>query len=892
MSTDYFGASDDPGFLVRTRRRFAKEPHCEVEAKLNVAIDRDKTLQNAQKLVDKKKYDRAILEYQKIIAQDPRDARTLLKVGDLQSRVEDYPAAIATYDRVAQFYAAQGFSLKAIAVYKQIRELIRKHAPHLADRYGHIVPRLADIYTQLGLTTDALAAYDEVATRYQKANRDRDAIDVFKKMVSLDAQNPVPHLRLAEACCRVQSVGDAIDSFWTASELLLEMARPDDALKVIERILHFRQEPVYARAAAELYLKKHSREGGMQALAKLQIAFQADPKNLDTLHLLAEAFQTINQSDKAFAVHIEMARIAREQGKAELFGELLDHLQSVAPNDEQVLALAKAGPPQSTAPESLSSAPAPAAPAASAPMASAPTASAPVSSAPPEEAVDLDDEVEFIDDEAESLPPEPAVDVNVARMARPAMTSAPDVEVIEDGVEFIDDGAELAEEIASPQSFDAAQHAAKAIVDAESFRRLGLYDKAIEALHIALEIDPNSIDIRHKLREILVETGEREPAIIETLNIATIHLHQSEPDDAEALIREVLEIEPDHPTSLEMLRQVAAVRENLLPFSEAEPLPSYDLEGIHPSQAMASPVMTAPDAPFADEMPLPSFPLNEAPSETQLATPGESLEEVLEEAEFFAAQGLFADAEAILLDQLVRSPHHPLLLERLDEVRDARDGAQQGSRTIERDRLANPPSDHSFDIAASLDALDNLEQPAKKPRLGAPAEEVDVDQVFEKFKEGVKAQVAESDAATHYDLGVAYKEMGLFSDARNEFELASRDPARACMCFAMIGMIHLEQNDLEQATEAYVKALEAEQKTVEQEMSLYYDLGTVYEMREDPKSALYYFEKIARRDPGYRDVKDRIAQLKPQTAAPAPKAKAVGDDDDFDAVFDELFNPK
>jgi tetratricopeptide (TPR) repeat protein len=131
----------------------------------------------------------------------------------------------------------QGFA-QAIAVCKQITDH-QKHAPQLADRYGHIVPKLAEIYAAR-TDSDALAAYDEVATRYQRSGRDRDAIDIFRKMVELDATNPLPHLRLAEACCRVQALDEAINSFWTAAELLLKLGRPDDALKVVERILHFR----------------------------------------------------------------------------------------------------------------------------------------------------------------------------------------------------------------------------------------------------------------------------------------------------------------------------------------------------------------------------------------------------------------------------------------------------------------------------------------------------------------------------------------------------------------------------------------------------------------------------------------------------------------------------
>jgi len=110
------------------------------ESHKEVAIDREKVLLAAQGYIQKKRYDRAVAEYQKIIQQDPDDARTLLKIGDLQSKMEAHADAIATYERVGKYYATQGFALKAIAVYKQIREIIQKHVPNLSDRYAHITP--------------------------------------------------------------------------------------------------------------------------------------------------------------------------------------------------------------------------------------------------------------------------------------------------------------------------------------------------------------------------------------------------------------------------------------------------------------------------------------------------------------------------------------------------------------------------------------------------------------------------------------------------------------------------------------------------------------------------------------------------------------------------------
>ena len=917
--------------------------------KLQVS-DREKLLQSAQKWVDKKRYDRAVEDYLKVVQLDPKDMRTLLKVGDLQTRIQAYDQAIATYDRVGQFYAEQGFALKAIAVYKQIREVIRKHAPALTERYAYIVPKLAEIYAQLGLTSDALAAWDEVAARYQRNNLDRDAIEVFQKMVALDSTNPLPYLRLAEACCRVQDLDEAIQAFWTAAELLLKLERREDALKVIERILHFKADPQYARMAAQLYLQKGRREDGLQALAKLQIAFQVDPRDLDTLGLLAQAFTVIGQADKAIEVYKEMARIAREAGRQDLFEQLVAHLEQVAPGDEGVRALHSLAP-----------------------------------SMPPAEAKEpsavhvADDDVEIVDEEPEVEevePEEPPAPFALNRPSRPEVrpfqASAPDVVVGHAHV--------VSDDYAGDDDFDVEAHAKKAIVDAEAFRKLRLYSKALETLQIALEVSPGSLDAREKLRELLLESGDRDAAIGESVTLAAIYLERSDLERAEMLLYDVLDAEPQHPVALEMLAQIQggsaaqawsadSATEAVAPdyleqggvdvaypsgpswdeYRARGPLPSYDLEEVSASSAMASPVpmpesggafqMDDPFAvssdPAAAAGPLPSFPLGseddallddvaqssayaedqgeyiDAEPEYEDSAQGfdeahpttvgdggvvnvEAIEEALEEADFFATRGLYDDAKAIVVDQLTRAPAHPLLVERLGEIEHFI-AASRESATIDRSALAatvaarEEPEDRSFDIAASLGALDSLDPPA--PAAPSSISDQDVEQVFEKFKAGIRAQVSEHDSSTHYDLGVAYKEMGLLPDAMNEFGLAARDPTRECMCYAMIGMIRLERGELDLAAKAYIRGLEAAQKTVDQEMALYYDLGNVYEMKGSTKDALYYFEKVARKDAKYRGVSDRIAALQPG-ARPASGTRAVNEEEDFDRVFDDLFESK
>ena len=54
------------------------------------------------------------------------------------------------------------------------------------------------------------------------------------------------------------------------------------------------------------------------------------------------------------------------------------------------------------------------------------------------------------------------------------------------------------------------------------------------------------------------------------------------------------------------------------------------------------------------------------------------------------------------------------------------------------------------------------------------------DDVWERFRQGVRERVAADDVSTHFDLGLAYLEMGMSSDAAAEFETVLRaEPAHA-----------------------------------------------------------------------------------------------------------------
>ncbi|WP_434042502.1 MULTISPECIES: tetratricopeptide repeat protein [Sorangium] len=916
-----------------------------------MAVDRDKVLQTAQKFVERKRFDKAIVEYQKLVAEDPKDVRTLLKIGDLYLRTEEYVEAITTYERVGQFYSLQGFALKAIAVYKQIREIIHKHVPQHEDRFGHIVPRLAEIYTQLGLTSDALAAYDEVATRLLRAGRDRDAIDIFKRVVDLDPNNPLAYLRLAEALIRVRDYDAAIQRFGTAAELLLKLGRRDDALKVVERLLQHRPDARFARMAAEIYLDRGDPSDGMSALTKLQIAFKENPRDLETLALLARAFDLLGQPAKAIEVQKESARIAKEAGRLDQFNVLVSALVARAPNDEGVRQLAsQVGPARSTR--------------------------ASIDVELDEDEGDEPEELEVEDAEPSSAAPIPL------RASQPSTTP-----------------------VASPRQL---------VAHAESFRRDRQYDKAVALLRGGIARLPAARELREKLCDILIEAGDQDGAVEEMLAFAHQLAGEDAVDEAARLLDEVLLLDPGNAQATEMLNLLGyavpqeeelADEEHTGPevsptsgendayasevpsqdlYDPDAPLPAYTLDedGVVEALPRRPQLVTHLDDPFANEPPLPSFPIDDveeveevedveeveeddddeetasvnpsrspahplavaasqappAPSPSSMPPPpvlaappalyspssvrpasvrpasarpasarsvppgslrrADALDEdALEEVEFFAQHGMFEEARNLLEEQLARLPNHPLLMERLREVtelasqtRVATDN-QSGTRVVPRGS-ERPDEDRAFDIAESLKMIDELEvAPGSVTGVQDDPRQVSVESVFEQFKAGVAAQVSESDASTHYDLGVAYKEMGLYADAIAEFELASRDPGRECVCQSMIGVTHLQMGDIEAGIDALIRGLHASHKTVEQELALTYEIANAYEMLGVPEQALYYFQRVARMSPSYSDPRGSVAERLRRIDVPKPAARAVGAEmiaDEFDSAFDDL----
>jgi tetratricopeptide (TPR) repeat protein len=172
------------------------------------------------------------------------------------------------------------------------------------------------------------------------------------------------------------------------------------------------------------------------------------------------------------------------------------------------------------------------------------------------------------------------------------------------------------------------------------------------------------------------------------------------------------------------------------------------------------------------------------------------------------------------------------------------------------------------ELTAALEAeLSNVaagDAPAEAAEEG-PSGEESLEEAFEAFKEQVDNEVGKDDFRTHYDLGIAYKEMGLVEDAIREFEIAIQSSDIFREACSMLAICERERGESEVAVTWYRKAIDATGDGDEHLAGLKYDLAEVLVERGDSQEALDLFESVHRATPGYRDVQERISELQSRT---------------------------
>ncbi len=253
------------------------------------AINKRKVLESAQKNLHKGAVDKALKDYQTLLDADPRDANVRLKVGDLKLRLGKADEAIAAYLKVADQFTRDGFDAKAVAIYKQVSKLDGK-------RYDVFIP-LADLYQRLGLTSEAMVALQTAAEAYQREGRKREALDLLRRMASLDPTNTTSRLKVAELLLQEGLAPEALAEF---TEVAAELERQGDweaRAGVLQRVLELAPDHLESYdTLINLWLERRQAKRAEGFARKL---VEVDPARAESHELLARVLTDLGDGDGA-----------------------------------------------------------------------------------------------------------------------------------------------------------------------------------------------------------------------------------------------------------------------------------------------------------------------------------------------------------------------------------------------------------------------------------------------------------------------------------------------------------------------------------------------------------------------------------------------------------------
>ncbi|WP_439642178.1 tetratricopeptide repeat protein [Gemmatimonas sp.] len=173
------------------------------------------------------------------------------------------------------------------------------------------------------------------------------------------------------------------------------------------------------------------------------------------------------------------------------------------------------------------------------------------------------------------------------------------------------------------------------------------------------------------------------------------------------------------------------------------------------------------------------------------------------------------------------------------------------------------PDDNFVDLA---DWLRDDDKPVDtRMRMREPAisgdEQADFESLLRHFKEGVSRSLGEDDFESHYDLGVAYKEMGLLDDAIAEFQKALRSRAHRLPAYEALGQCFVEQGRFQVAATVLTRALHEPGLDDDQRVGVLYLLAYSCEALQRRDEARSYFQRVYATDINFRDVAARLAVL-------------------------------
>jgi pilus assembly protein FimV len=326
-----------------------------------MAVQRDKVIANAEKLVAKGKIEPAIKEYERLLEDSPNDVNTLNRIGDLWVRVNRNDEAVKVFSKIADHYSKDGFFLKAIAIFKKINKL----DPSKLDIYA----KLADLYAKQGLAMEAKSQYQVLADYYLKHGEPSNALAIYRKISELDPQSINVHVKLADLYSQNNQTAEALKEYDRVGRLLLKRGMLDEAVQVFRKALKIDPKNTdlvdslvtalleakdfdNARQIVDAALEANpnnprllSMLGRIQlgrgdtagARTTLERAVAADPNDNASRETMADLYLRQNEADRALDMLAPLAERALGRGERAAAIEILNRILRVEPGHAPTL---------------------------------------------------------------------------------------------------------------------------------------------------------------------------------------------------------------------------------------------------------------------------------------------------------------------------------------------------------------------------------------------------------------------------------------------------------------------------------------------------------------------------------------------------------------------------
>jgi tetratricopeptide (TPR) repeat protein len=347
------------------------------------------------------------------------------------------------------------------------------------------------------------------------------------------------------------------------------------------------------------------------------------------------------------------------------------------------------------------------------------------------------------------------------------------------------------------------------------------WDHALEFLGNFKDLEP--IAVRHRFARAYKGKGDRKSAINELRELAKLYADKEQFNGALQACKDILELKPDDEEAKIKIEEFKERLGLAVPAAALDEETEVEVEKIHSIEE-------------AEVI---------APAEKVEAISKEEFQTRKAEADFYAQYG-FKDQAAKLYESLIRiEPDNREIREKLNA-------------------LKSPAAPE----AAPAD-LTEAEEEVKEIQPQTMVDS-DVKDIFKQFKESFAKSIDDKDSETHYNMGIAYKEMGILEDAIKEFQISLKDPKRERQSISMIALCQIDLGNYPEAVKEFNKIISVMAPDDEAYLDIAYDLATAYMKNREYDNALKLFVEIHTKDSGFRDAAQQIESLKITIA----KAKA------------------